>query len=362
MSVNVYTEWGPLREIIIGNSMNFNIEGFDEIFKLLYRDNISKTLVKAKKEEKRYRIQKKYCIERQDDLDNFANILKDMGIKVKRPKKLDRIIATRTPHFKALINAADSPRDMFMCLGNEIIETPPTNRNRYFEGMMFFHIFLDYFRKGAKWTLGPRTRLIGDSMDRTHWTKAKKLHNLEEIENCFDISFDAANCLKFGKDILMNVGNKNHELGMMWLQRHLGDEFRVHPVRLCDYHIDGKLMPLKPGTLLVSSWLKKNTNLLPKPLQKWKMIEAPEDETKNFIYPNDHIQLASFSGMAINVLSIDEKTICVRAEDKKLHSVLEKEGFELIKIQLRHCELFGGGLHCSTLDVNRDESMKDYWY
>ena len=40
MSVNVYTEWCPLKEVIVGNSININMDGFDKKFELLYRDFI----------------------------------------------------------------------------------------------------------------------------------------------------------------------------------------------------------------------------------------------------------------------------------------------------------------------------------
>ncbi|MFA6217762.1 MAG: hypothetical protein WDL87_08965 [Candidatus Omnitrophota bacterium] len=358
MPVNVFTEWGPLKEIIIGNSINFTMKGFDEVFAYLYRDQINQL-----KGTRKYplMINRQFTIERQEDLDNFANTLKKKGIRVKRPKQLSMASVIKTPYFKAMVNALDAPRDTFLCIGNEIIETPPTNRNRYFEGLMLREVFMDYFRSGARWTLAPRTRLMMESMDIIHWSKVKKLHSLKSIEPHFDIAFDAANCLKFGKDIVMNVGNKNHELGAIWLQRHLGNTFKVHPVRICDWHIDGSLMPLKAGVLLINPNMKKRLHLLPKPLRKWSIIEGSNESDGKFNYPANHQQIASFSGMSINVLSIDENTVCVRTEDQLLQKKLEKEKFTVIPIQMRHCELFGGGLHCITLDVARDESLESYW-
>lgn len=356
--VNVYTEWAPLEEAIIGNCINFNINGFDKIFQHLYRDNIKVWGL----DKTNYRIAKKYIIERQEDLDKFADILEGRGITVRRPKKLNRVMVIKTPYFKALINAVDDPRDMFLCLDDEIIETPPIDRNRYFEGLMLRHIFMDYFREGSRWTLAPRARLTEESSDFVHWSKVKKIHKIGEIEPYLDIGFDAASCLKFGKDILMNVGNKNHELGAIWLQRHLGNKFNIHAVRITDLHIDGMLMPLRPGVMLVNRLLKKKIHLLPKPLQKWKMIEVSEDHVEGqFNYPADHPQLASFVGMGVNVLSLDENTVCIRDEDVMLREILEENGFTVVPIKLRHCELFGGGIHCATLDVRRDEKLEDYW-
>lgn len=358
MAVNVYTEWGPLKEVIVGDPMNFNVKGFDRIFQYLYQDQL------ALREEGKvdYNIAKRYILERQEDLDNFAKLLEKEGVRVRRPKKLKKPISIKTPFFKGIMNAVDDPRDMFLCIDDEIIETPPMNRNRYFEGLMLHHIFKEYFRKGARWTLAPRPKLSRSSFDNNHWSKIDKIHSLKEIEQEFDIAFDAANCLKFGKDIVMNVGNKNQELGAIWLQRHLGDKFRVHPVRITDLHIDGMLMPLRPGLMLINSVLKDRMHLLPKPLQKWETIEVKEEHVQNkFDYPKDHPQLASFLGMGVNVLSLDENTVCIRQENPSLKDTLESYGFRVIPVQLRHSELFGGCMHCVTLDVNRQEELQNYF-
>ena len=40
MPVNVYTEWGPLREVILGTCVNFNLDGFDEIFEQIYYETL----------------------------------------------------------------------------------------------------------------------------------------------------------------------------------------------------------------------------------------------------------------------------------------------------------------------------------
>jgi len=44
----------------------------------------------------------------------------------------------------------------------------------------------------------------------------------------FEPAFDAANILRFGRDLLYLVSATGNELGGQWLQRMLGDQFRVH--------------------------------------------------------------------------------------------------------------------------------------
>ena len=155
-----------------------------------------------------------------------------------------------------------NPRDQVLIYGDEIIETSCIWRMRYFENDLMKDIFREYFLKGAKWSCSPRPVMNDESYDFDFKDK------LSEIENGpfkqFEIMFDGAQCLKFGEDILMNISNRNHYLGYLWLKSHLGKEANVHPVCLTDHHIDGMLMPLAPGTLLINaSSMKQKLDRLP---------------------------------------------------------------------------------------------------
>ena len=72
------------------------------------------------------------------------------------------------------------------------------------------------------------------------------------------------------------------------------------------------------------------------------------------------IQLASSRGMDINVLSIDENTVLVNKNAKSVIKCLEAEHFNVIEVQLDYGELFAGGMHCSTLDLVRDDEYIRY--
>jgi glycine amidinotransferase len=311
-----------------------------------------------------WNLDQRYIDEREEDLDNLQSLLESEGIVVKRPKTLTEIKEIKTPDFSSFMTASDSPRDMFLCYGNEIIETSPTNTKRYFESSLLRHIFNDYFRKGARWTVAPRPSLGTKHQDRTFYKENLNapINDLKDIDLKYEISFDAANCLKFGKDLVINVANKNQELGAYWLERHLGEKYRVHKVRIADSHLDGHIMPIAPGKLLVNEGamygLYKN---LPEPLQKWDVVPIL-DKSTNFDYPSDHLQMATNVGMSVNVLSLDEKRILIRDNADLTIKALEKAGFEPIPFRLRHSELFGGGLHCTTVDVRRNESLEDYFY
>ncbi len=357
--VSVFTEWAPLEEVILGSAMGFNHKSPDILFRFLYENWYGD----FRDKKGQYELAEQYIAERQEDLDGIQNVLETCGVVVRRPNTFKEIQQIITPTFESVTHGPDSPRDMFFLYGDEIIETPPTNPRRNFEGFLMRDIFMEYFRSGAKWTVAPRPFLTEESTDFEFWESHynEPLHTIDQIDPKYDIACDAANCLKFGKDIIVNVGTKNHELYAMWLQRHLGDKARVHPIRITDSHIDWQLLPLAPGKLMVHEhYVNDWINRLPEALQKWDMIYL-KDKPKPFNYPPTHLQMASSQGMDMNMLSVDEKRIIIRDEAVETIRELERWGFEPIPVRLRHCELFGDGPHCCTVDVRRKDSPEDYF-
>lgn len=135
-------EWDPLKEVVIGNVTNFHMQKLDKVFLHIYghlrnfqeKSTLSKT----------YTIGRKYIAERQEDLNNLEKVLKKHGVKVKRSQKIitKNVI---TPTFSSITNDIGCVRDMFLVVGNTIIETPPTDRRRYFEGLGLKQFFFELF-------------------------------------------------------------------------------------------------------------------------------------------------------------------------------------------------------------------------
>ncbi len=63
----------------------------------------------------------------------------------------------------------------------------------------------------------------------------------------------------------------------------------------------------------------------------------------------------------MNILSLDEKTLCV--EETGIHQMeqLAKSGFNIIPVPFRAAYPFGGGLHCATTDIWREGVLEDYF-
>ena len=63
----------------------------------------------------------------------------------------------------------------------------------------------------------------------------------------------------------------------------------------------------------------------------------------------------------MNVLMLDEKTVCVEASEGYQMEQFDKLGLEVIAIPFRDAYPFGGALHCATTDVYREGKCQDYF-
>lgn len=349
--VNSYTEWGSLKEVILGSHYNTSIGNIDISARHLYHDNLARA--RRIDPDRHYTIDKQHIDEREEDVSRLDQLLTSLGVVVRRPLRLEEVREFSTPHWTGMTKACDNPRDQVLIVGDSIIETSCCLRNRYFENDLLKPLFYDYFRRGARWVCSPRPTMSESSFDPSCADPEEQADPAR-----FEMMFDAAQCLRFGKDILFNVCTENHALGLRWLADLLGDRFRLHAVRLVDNHLDGGIMPLRPGKLLVTERVAANLDGLPAPLRRWDILKLADLDASE--YPPDVMLLAS-NRINVNVLSLDERRVVINEQATHTIRLLEKHGFEPIPVRLRHCRVFGGGLHCVSLDIRRDETLEDYF-
>ena len=356
--VNSYDEWSPLEEVIVGDGLPPSLPALDFSFKVFFHDNICDK--KRFEEDSHQYITKRHVKEHKEDIDNFASILEDLGVTVRRPKVPNLVHRTKTPNWESTVYPSLNVRDLTMIVGDTIIETSPMCRWRYFETDYLKHLFLEYFNRGAKWIQSPRPLLLDQSFDLSYFGEGQgKLDN--KIKNPMacghEIMFDAANCLRLGDHILMNVSCENHKLGAKWLQSQLGEKFKVICVNWTDSHIDSTFLPIRPGLAIV---MVPNL-VLPKIFDNWDIIYIPMRDRSLEEYESQGIRLAS-PRIGLNFLSISpELIICHDQYEKALSVALKKYKVEVISCPIRHCELFSGAHHCLTLDVRRRGGLESYF-
>ncbi|MDX6683165.1 MAG: glycine amidinotransferase [Solirubrobacteraceae bacterium] len=360
--VNVFTEWGRLEEVIVGEVHNGYVPkdpgDADLSYRLFYGANLPQGRVvdgqaahgPGLRPETISPYVDRVVQERREDVEQLVVVLEQLGVTVKRPQRLAAIAPVATPDWSSLTHFAHNVRDQTLVVGDDIIETPPLCRHRYFENDLLKQLFQGYFRGGAKWTVAPRPLMRDASFDRGDGEGG------DEIE----MMFDAAQCLRFGTDIVINVSTEHHRLGARWLQRHLGERFTVHVVDgVAADHIDATMMPLRPGLLFVNPrTLDGKLDRLPLALRGWDTISVCDtDET---VYEDGELLLAS-ENISANVLAIGDDRVLINARCTNTIRALELRGLTPIPVELRHSRLYGGGFHCITLDMRRAERLETYF-
>ncbi|MFE4056382.1 glycine amidinotransferase [Streptomyces sp. NPDC059096] len=381
MRLNSYDEWSRLREVVVGSAENYVSHERELSFDLFFHDNLAQdnptrsewyyprlTARREGADRRRLPVARAYVDELNEDLEGLADTLRGLGVTVHRPLALPTETAeVTTPAWSASVVPPLNIRDNTLVVGDEIIETPPMIRSRYFETQLLKPLFQEYFRAGARWTTMPRPLMTDASFDLSYVRTATVGGPTEPVGDPrpspwdvgVEMMFDAAQCLRLGRDIVANVSTENHALAVTWLERHLEGRFRIHRVhRLSDSHIDSMVLALRPGLLLVRS--DEVADALPPELRRWDRIVAPTPERNNFPRYEDDALILTSPFIDLNVLSVDPDTVLVNEASPELVRTLEAAKFTVVPVRHRHRRLFGGGFHCFTLDTVRDGGPEDY--
>jgi len=357
--INTSTQYGKLKKVIVGNELNFNKRLFDITMKNFYKENLGQQLYDSPITE--YSINYKILQERIEDLDTLSSTLINLGIDVSRPTKVDKMHRIETPYFKSEGSSASNVRDLTFIYNNTIIETPVFIRNRYFENLQLYSILNKNFfetpeRFNPKWIKSPNNFLTESRIDLDNWDSPRNFENLNPIIDTYDMAIDAAQFIKINdKECFVNISTYNHYLGFLWVKSNFPNITFYPLYQLIDNHLDGAFNILSDGVFLVNPAYRNLKEKLPKKFKNWKYLIPKETIRK---YPTNVTDIdklfASERGMDINVLSISPKQVIVSKDATETIKILEKNNFEAIPIQLRHSEIFAGGIHCSTLDIERD--------
>ena len=263
MKANSFNEWAPLREVVVGTSAGYEAHELELSFRLFFNDVAHSSFYYPSLDarhpleagDSRRDLNHRYVEELAEDVEEFASALRGAGVRVLRPEPLGITTAFSTPNWEATMIPALNVRDQTIVLGDEILETASQVRARSLESDLLKPIFSRYFREGSRWTSMPRPRLVDASFD-TSYVSGQTTPAIEDVGerpdaavDSFELMIDGAQCLRFGRDLLVNVSTANHVLAARWLERHLQGRFRVHVMeRFADNHVDSLVLPLRPGS------------------------------------------------------------------------------------------------------------------
>jgi glycine amidinotransferase len=354
--VNSHNEWDPLEEVIICSLDNAMFPEWTKINEV--------TVPPGEWAEVEKRIggagipyPEAMVAAARKDRAEFVHILEAEGVRVRHVDLGNFAAPFTTPHWQVSSGfCAANPRDPFMIVGNEIIEAPMADRSRYFEAWPYRTLFKEYFHAGAKWTAAPKPQLLDELYD-ANYTVPKEGEPMRYMVTEFEPVFDAADCVRCGRDLFMQQSNVTNRAGIEWLRRHLGDGYRVHEIENLSpeaIHIDTTFMPLAPGKVMINpEWI--DVNKLPAILKSWDILIAPQP------LPNkDPLKVVS-EWISINFLMLDEERVIVEKSQEPLIKALKSWGFKPIPCSFDSYFPFLGAFHCATLDVRRRGVLQSYF-
>jgi N-dimethylarginine dimethylaminohydrolase len=336
--VNSFDSWSRLREVILGDV--YPVEWYEHLPGEI-RDVFQ--LITQWTKEDLNQIEKK--------------LVDDFGIVVQRPKytNIDHHIDNRDVLRKPQI----CPRDLFVTLGNEF--WLPEHLKHLSSFHHLYQRYQPYLRQ----------------------------HN-------FEIMFNGANVVKVGKDVFVDcvhsLSNQNIVDQKQYFEETVAShfpDFRLHYVNNGG-HLDGCFAVLKPGHLLVNRYYSDYDSTFP----GWNRLtlNSPEffDHVKHqknnwrqfgtngrwwlpgdppvpgsfhehvIKYAQDWVGNYTETFFEVNCLVIDEKNVMMLGENQAVFRYLETLGITAHPMEFRCRTFWDGGLHCLTMDIQRDGKMATY--
>ena len=385
--VNCWNEWDPLKRIVVGRPEGSAIAAPEPGWMyncaaggvgLGYSYHYPQEDIDAANEQQ----------------NEFIKMLEKRGVIVHRVfahPALDDDRGYATPDWTQ-VNAqgVNNPRDMFLPVGNEIMEAPGSRRARFFEYIAMRPLFEQWIKEDPEflWTAAPKPRMTEESyVSNYFWefeyewddeTKLQKMLNWDFHLTEKEPMWDAADACRAGKDIFWQCSSVTNRTGMEWLTRYLKNNkgIRVHPVIFNSspanyyhpWHIDCVLTLLRPGLGLVSNkkpiYSKNILELFKK--NDWELIDAVDP----VYFWTDKVTMSSTprgrgmngpNWVSMNTLSLDPQTVCVADTETAYMEQLNSLGLEVVPVAYEKVYRFGGMLHCTTLDVYREGGCEDYF-
>lgn len=301
--IQSYNEWDPLEEIIVGSATHANWPVNDPIFKLESEKTLWKETPVPSGPVPQWIID-----EANEDLDLLSTTLTDLGVKVIRPEPLNFQVHDGMYNY--------CPRDRFLIYKDHIVDPAMMYPCRDMERQCLYDIV--------------------DAA--THY------HHMPRHEGMI---LDAANVLRLGDSMLFLESASGNRAAYDWLC----NEFPDVNIELCNFyagvHIDSTIVPLREGLVLLNGSRVTEENC-PRVFKDWQKIYVDEVEPQDFYqYPY------ASKWIALNMLVVDPTTVICDRNQHRLADTLEKNGFTVIPLELRHSRTLGGGFHCVTLDTRR---------
>lgn len=362
--VSAFTQWGKLKRIVIGTADNaaFQPDGPSNR-STVNSDSTSGCLPWPKGAKLKSSIDAA-----NKQLNDLAYLLEREGVEIYRVAVKDWTKSIKTPGWQVDNQyCCVCPRDTMITFGNIMITSTNSRRDRFFEYEAYHELAYKFWKEDSSclWKMAPKCTM-NDSMYDMEWynytedQRNEKRSHFQYMLKENEIVFDAADFTRTGRHIFGQISTTTNQAAIEWLHRELEPYgFIVHPLRVLydpvPSHIDCTFVVLRPGLVMLNPdrplyhedrefWEKNG----------WEFITAPHPDN-----PHRPAYSQSSKWLNMNILVIDEDRVIVEAEEHSMARLLEEHGFTVLFIHFRNVFEFGGSLHCSTWDIEREDEQVD---
>ena len=305
MTISTYNEWDSLKSVVVGSAKYANWPTTDPVFaRESEKTTWKETPVPSGS------VPEHIVNEADEDLNILAYTLHNLGIHVIRPSPRNYPVTGGMYNY--------CPRDRLLVYGSTIVDP----------AMMY----------------PCRDQEILTLEEVTH-----KSRDIRVMPRDQGMVLDAANVCRLNDTWLYLESDSGNRRAYEWLC----NEFPKVNIELVNFyagvHIDSTIVPLREGLVMLNA-SRVTEATVPKYLQSWEKIWVNEVVAQNFYqYPY------ASKWIAMNMLVVDPHTVIVDRHQQELISTLEHHKFTVIPLELRHSRTLGGGFHCVTLDLLRQQ-------
>lgn len=330
------------------------------------------------------------AVETEEDLQKIINKLQQFGVEVCRPE-IDSTLAHEHRFRKPPI----TPRDHMVMIGQNFYESYSTN----FCQFDFDEIKDPAWPDCANWDQWNQLPLWIKNECKENFNFGKSQNHNREYDGIFDFIRDQGNEVRSGK-IWVNgamvarigrdlfFGTDFPEQDLQKTKKNVDREFketRNHVVNTGG-HSDATYCPVCPGLIISTHDITSYQDTFPgwevvyiqadeikdpafSSLQKrnkgkwWIPGSEQDDEVINFVerYLDHWVGNVIETVFDVNMLIVDPKNVMVFNENQTLFGALERYGMTPHVVNFRHRFFWDGGLHCLTVDLDRQGTVQDFF-
>jgi len=284
-----------------------------------------------------------------EDLAKIERKLIDLGISVRRPE-FDRV-DNYLDDYDDLCKPPITPRDWALTLGNELWVVP-----QYPGGFTGFETTIKEYQATGE--------------------QVQVLDRAKPDDLCY---LSGPSTVRVGRDIFADVPlDDPFEVEQFnSVVDRLAQNYRVHITHSGD-HCDGIFCPIAPGHIFSTHYRESYQKTFP----NWEVFWLPDTtKQRQFFGGNwwvDGRDYQIYSDLItkraqnwvgdfretvfeVNMLVIDEKNVMCISENEAALRELERLGITPHVVDFRARNFWDGGLHCLTVDIEREGECLDYW-